>query len=220
MQTVRMSATAAGPITRQGAVCVRGPITASERRVMRRTRCAHPPRSDGLRAGLVVVGRDSSKPTQYPLGARPHLVARVVSQPRSYASRLGLVTCVSLHRTSMRRGVVGVVALVWLAGACSTSRPFKIVNSTSETVALAGCAQEPHLDRTIPPHGEFTFSEDVGQRTLSDDPGFACLLKTTQGQLLCLRLPTDQAAKTRFDVTEAKPTDSFSTCVAHSDPHL
>lgn len=130
------------------------------------------------------------------------------------------MTPVLLCVTRAQKRVVGLVGLLWLAGACSTSHPFKIVNSTSETVTLAGCAQEPHLARTIPPHGRFTFSEDLGQRTLSDDPGFACLLRTGQGQLLCLRLPTDQSAKTAFDVSEARPTDSFSTCVQHSNPHL
>jgi hypothetical protein len=120
---------------------------------------------------------------------------------------------------ALRRGAV-LVGLLWLAVACSASHPFKIINGTSETVVLSGCAQEPHLAHAIPPHGAFTFSDDVAQRTLSDDPGFACMLRAGHGQLMCLRLPTDQSAKTEFDVSEARPTDSFSTCVEHSDPHL
>lgn len=113
-----------------------------------------------------------------------------------------------------------LVGLLWLAVACSTSHPFKIVNGTPETVILSGCAQEPYLTRVIAPHATFTFTDDVGQRTLSDDPGFACLLEGEHGQLMCLRLPTDQSAKTKFDVSDARPTDSFSSCVEHSDPHL
>ena len=76
------------------------------------------------------------------------------------------------------------------------------------------------MDRVIPPHGTHTFSENLGDRTTPDDPGFACLLRTSRGELRCLRLPTDQTAKSVFDVAGAKPTDSFSTCVARSDPHL
>lgn len=113
-----------------------------------------------------------------------------------------------------------LVGLLSVAAACSTSHPFKIVNDTGETVVLAGCAQEPDLTSAIQPHGAFTFSDDLGQRTLSDDPGFACLLRTGRGQLMCLQLPTDQSANSAFSVSEARPTDSFLKCVSHSDPHL
>lgn len=85
---------------------------------------------------------------------------------------------------------------------------------------LVGCAQEPNLARVISSHATFTFTDNIGERTLSDDPGFACLLRTSHGDLRCLRLPTDQSAKTVFSVSEALPTDSFATCVERSDPHL
>ena len=104
--------------------------------------------------------------------------------------------------------------------ACSALPPLEISNGTAEDVVLVGCAQEPHMDRVIPPNGRFTFTDNLGERWLSDDPGFACLLKTGHGDLMCLRLPTDQTAKSVFDVTDAVPTDSFETCVAQSDPHI
>jgi hypothetical protein len=85
---------------------------------------------------------------------------------------------------------------------------------------LVGCAQEPNMDRIVRSGGDFAFSENLGERTLSDDPGFACLLRLGDNELRCLDLPTDQSAKTIFSVSEATPTDSFETCVARSDPHL
>jgi hypothetical protein len=113
--------------------------------------------------------------------------------------------------------VIGVGATL---AACSSPQPFEISNGTAEDVVLVGCAQEPHMDRVIPRNGTFTFSEDIGERTLGDDPGFACLLRTSHGDLMCLRLPTDQSAKTVFAVADAVPIDSFETCVAQSDPHI
>src|SRR3954469_19366920 len=102
--------------------------------------------------------------------------------------------------------VACIFGLLMLAVACTASQEFRIANNTPDTVTLAGCAQEPHLVRAIPPQGKFVFGEDVGQRTLSDDPGFACLLRTSRGRMLCLHLPTDQSGKTSFDVSEAQPT--------------
>ena len=127
----------------------------------------------------------------------------------------------SCRRERLRRRVLAVLAgVLGVVAACGSAPPFTIENGTAEAVVLVGCAQEPHLDRVIPAHGTFVFTDDVGQRTLSDDPGFACLLKTSQGALTCLRLPTDQSAKTVFAVSDARPTVSFSACVAQSDPHL
>jgi hypothetical protein len=113
-----------------------------------------------------------------------------------------------------------VAGLVATLAACSALPPLEISNGTAEDVVLVGCAQEPHMDRVIPRNGTFTFSDNLGERTLSDDPGFACLLRTSDGDLMCLRLPTDQTAKTVFAVEDALPTYSFSTCVAQSDPHI
>lgn len=120
----------------------------------------------------------------------------------------------------LRMTLAAAVGALWLAAACSASHPFKIHNDTSESVVLTGCAQEAGLERTIPPRGSFTFTDNVGERVLSDDPGFACVLRTGAGQLVCLRLPTDQSKKTDFAVSEGQPTESLATCAQHSDPHL
>ena len=123
-----------------------------------------------------------------------------------------------------RKPLWTLLALVVASGAvttaCGSSHAFKIDNGTAEDVVLVGCAQEPNMDRVIASHGTFTFTDNVGERTLSDNPGFACLLRTSAGALMCLRLPTDQSARTVFAVSDALPTDSFSACVARSDPHL
>jgi hypothetical protein len=124
------------------------------------------------------------------------------------------------RRLALWRHLALVAGVSAITAACGSPHPFKISNGTAEDVVLVGCAQEPHLDRVIPRHGTFTFSDNVGERTLSDDPGFACLLRTSHGDLMCLRLPTDQTAKTVFNVADALPTDSFATCVARSNPHL
>ena len=130
--------------------------------------------------------------------------------------------CRRTHTYWIRRWriLVLVALLSAFTAACSASTPFTIQNGTAEDAMLLGCAQEPHLARTIPSHGTFTFSDNVGERTLSDDPGFACLLKTAHSELRCLRMPTDQSAKAVFSVSEALPTNSFATCVARSSPHL
>jgi hypothetical protein len=124
------------------------------------------------------------------------------------------------RRLALWRHLALVAGVSAITAACGSPHQFKISNGTAEDVVLVGCAEEPHMDRVIPRHGTFTFSDNIGERTLSDDPGFACLLRTSRGELRCLRLPTDQTAKSVFDVAGAKPTDSFSTCVARSDPHL
>ena len=103
---------------------------------------------------------------------------------------------------------------------CGGPRPFTIANRTAEDVVLVGCAQEPNIDRVIASNGDFTFSDNIGERTLSDDPGFACLLRLGSNELRCLQLPTDQSRKTTFAVSEATPTDSFKACVGGSRPHL
>ena len=126
----------------------------------------------------------------------------------------------SRRRMGLWRRLALVIGVGATLAACSSPQPFEISNGTAEDVVLVGCAQEPHMDRVIPPSGTFTFSARDGERTLGDDPGFACLLRTSHGDLMCLRLPTDQSAKFMFDVADAVPTDSFETCVAHSDPHI
>lgn len=117
------------------------------------------------------------------------------------------------------RCVMVVVGSILAVSACGTPSPFKIENDTSESVALAGCAQEPQLRRTIPPHAGFAFSDNLGERVLGDDPGFACLIRAGDGRLMCLQLPTDQSSRTVFRVSQARPIDSLPTCVRHSDPH-
>lgn len=125
-----------------------------------------------------------------------------------------------LRRLPRWRLLALIVGFGAVATACGGPHPFEIYNGTAEEVVLVGCAQEPNLDRMISSQATFTFSDNVGERTLSDDPGFACLLKTSHGDLRCLRLPTDQSAKAVFAVSDALPTDSFAACVARSDPHL
>lgn len=121
---------------------------------------------------------------------------------------------------SIGRTFVLVAVMTPLLQGCAGPAAFKISNDTESDVTLAGCAQEPGLQTAIPSHGTFSFTDNVGERTLSDDPGFACLLKLADGQLRCLRLPTDQSSKRVFSVREAESTDSYESCVAHSDPHL
>lgn len=117
---------------------------------------------------------------------------------------------------------VAVVALS-LVAACSFGRswpPWEIHNGTSETLRLAGCAGEPSLERTLAPGGTFTFTDNIGETMLADDPGFACLLMTSHGDLLCLHVPTDQGEKSKFDVAEAVPTSSSSKCFENSGARL
>lgn len=123
-------------------------------------------------------------------------------------------------RLTLWRFAVLAVGSIALVTACGTPQHFQIYNDTATRVELVGCAQEPDMHRLISSRSTFTFSDNVGERTLSDDAGFACLLTTGPGELRCLRMPTDQSTKTRFAVSEARPADSFATCVAHSDPHL
>lgn len=111
-------------------------------------------------------------------------------------------------------------ATLLFATACSPDPPWQIYNGTSETVKLAGCAQEQGLVRTLAPGDTFTFTGDLGERVLSDDPGFACLVMTSHGDLLCLHMPSDEVKKVVFDVTEAVPTSSFLKCVENSNPHI
>lgn len=121
----------------------------------------------------------------------------------------------------MRVGpLVCVTGVLLFLGGCVEQAPFQISNDTAQVVTLAGCAQERELQRIIPSQGRFTFDDSVGGRTLSDDPGFSCLLDFGGGDLRCLTLPTDQAEKTVFSVREAVRVDSFDTCVAKSEPHL
>lgn len=112
-----------------------------------------------------------------------------------------------------------LIGSAFLIASCSSPPPFKIHNGTDGAVVLVGCAQESQMDHPIPAEGTFTFGDSVGDRTLSDDPGFACVLKTSNGELKCLALPTDQSEKSDFDVADAETTDSFAACVAKSDPH-
>ena len=117
-------------------------------------------------------------------------------------------------------GGVILVGSCFLITSCGATPQFKIHNATADAVVLVGCAQEPNMDRVISPASSFTFSDVDGERTLPDDPGFACVLKTKQGGLMCLTLPTDQNDKAVFDVSEARPTTSFDACVAKSNPHI
>lgn len=112
------------------------------------------------------------------------------------------------------------VAILALVTSCGVPTPVVIHNGTSEIFKLAGCAGERSLERMISPGGAFTFTEELGERLMPDDPGFACLLITSHGDLLCLQIPTDQGDKMRYEVTEAVPTSSFLNCVENSGPHL
>lgn len=121
---------------------------------------------------------------------------------------------------SITRLLVTTVAFTTLTTGCAHLPPFSIENDGDQDVLLSGCAQEPELVRTVPAHGRFSFTDSVGDRVLSDDPGFSCLIRLSDGRLRCLRLPTDQTDESEFAVSESTPTESFSQCVAHSDPHL
>lgn len=121
---------------------------------------------------------------------------------------------------SFTRMLVAAAAVTTLTAGCADQPPFSIENDGAQDVVLSGCAQEPELVRTIPAHGSFTFADYLGDRLLPDDPGFSCLIRLGDGRLRCLRLPTDQSDQAKFAVSESAPTDSFSQCVADSNPHL
>lgn len=106
-----------------------------------------------------------------------------------------------------------------LAG-CSLSSPLKIKNDTGSPVTVVSCVQDGSMNRPIPARGSFTFNENEGTRATPDDPGFACVLATTDGKRLCLTLPTDQSGRSAFRVSEAVPTPSQSSCFARSNPHI
>lgn len=111
-------------------------------------------------------------------------------------------------------GVIGVAS-----GCGFEQAPIKIHNDTQSAVLVEGCAQEPGMRAVIDPARDFSFTDDVGRRVLSDDAGFACLLRTRRG-LLCLHIPTDQSSRSTFFVRDARPTRSFDQCVATSAPHI
>ena len=111
--------------------------------------------------------------------------------------------------------VAGVLALA----SCSDQRPFRIKNDTDHVLTLVTCAQDDNFNKALPSGATWTFGQDVGDRTLSDDPGFACLLTTSTGGILCLSVPTDQSRQTVFNTSAAKAIRSAADCFAHSDPH-
>lgn len=119
-----------------------------------------------------------------------------------------------------RTAAVATLPALLVASGCGINPgPMSIYNDSDTSVVVQGCTQEQDLRATLAPHARFTFTEDLGSRTLSDDPGFACLLQTPGG-LTCLYLPTDQSSKLTFGVREAQGTSSFAACVSKSDPHL
>jgi hypothetical protein len=123
------------------------------------------------------------------------------------------------------RVLIALVASCALVSACDihiddTVPPLAIYNDTTQAVVLDACAQEPHMNLQIASKGTFNFTGRPGTTYLSDDPGFACTLTTASGELMCLPVPTSGSAKDTFSVSEAKPTESFAKCVAHSNSHI
>jgi hypothetical protein len=118
------------------------------------------------------------------------------------------------------RRVLAVTLLVVALSACSSSSPMKISNDTGSAVTVVSCVQDGSMNRHIPIGGSFTFDDNVGTRATPDDPGFACLLATSDGKRLCLTLPTDQSARSTFTVSKAVVTPSESACFSRSNPHI
>ena len=118
-----------------------------------------------------------------------------------------------------QRSFVALGGLGLLITACSKPSQFRVMNDTQDEVTLISCAQDPHLNRLLAPGSAFSFTDNVGSRTLADDPGFACAVQRGS-RLLCLPLPTDQSGRSRFLVSAAVQTASMSDCFANSNPHL